>query len=100
MNPLTTSAFDLPDRLSPKADPRLIADDEVHFTAIAASLRQTLAELSDRLDAERRAPGGVGPMAGSLAARRGQPRGNARFGVNHTGSSDRKPERKTQGLTA
>ena len=63
MNPLTTSAFGLPDRLSPKADPTLIADDERHFAAIAESLEQTIAELSDRLDAERRAPGGIGREA-------------------------------------
>ncbi|WP_059008878.1 RNA polymerase recycling motor ATPase HelR [Streptomyces specialis] len=55
-----TSAFDLPDRLSAKADPALIADDERHFAAIAETLDQTIAELSDRLDAERKAPGGVG----------------------------------------
>ncbi|WP_409467499.1 RNA polymerase recycling motor ATPase HelR [Streptomyces sp. HC307] len=63
MTPLTTSAFDLPDRLSPKADPTLIAGDEQHFAAIAESLEQTIAELSDRLDAERRAPGGAGRQA-------------------------------------
>ena len=63
MNPVITSAFDLPDRLSPKADPILIADDERHFAAIAESLDQTIAELSDRLDAERRAPGGIGREA-------------------------------------
>ena len=63
MNPLTTSAFDLPDRLSPKADPALIAGDEQHFAAIAESLEQSIAELSDRLDAERRAPGGIGREA-------------------------------------
>ncbi|MFD3530242.1 RNA polymerase recycling motor ATPase HelR [Streptomyces sp. NPDC058664] len=58
-----TSAFDLPDRLSPKADPALIADDERHFAAIAESLRETVAELSDRLDATRKAPGGAGREA-------------------------------------
>ncbi|TWE21799.1 DNA helicase IV [Kitasatospora atroaurantiaca] len=63
MNPLITSAFDLPDRLSPKADPTLIAGDEQHFAAIAESLEQAIAELSDRLDAERRAPGGSGREA-------------------------------------
>src|SRR3954465_2055247 len=63
MNPLTTSAFNLPDNLSPKADPRLIAADEQHFAAIAESLEQTIADLSDRLDAERRAPGGIGQEA-------------------------------------
>lgn len=63
MNPLTTSAFDLPDHLSPKADPALIIGDERHFAAVAESLEQTIAELSDRLDAERKAPGGVGREA-------------------------------------
>ncbi|HEY5832897.1 RNA polymerase recycling motor ATPase HelR [Streptomyces sp.] len=63
MNPLTTSAFDLPDRLSPKADPALIAGDEQHFAAISECLEQSIAELSDRLDAERMAPGGVGREA-------------------------------------
>ncbi|WP_406213662.1 RNA polymerase recycling motor ATPase HelR [Streptomyces decoyicus] len=63
MNPLTTSAFDLPDHLSPKADPALIDGDERHFAAIAESLEQTIAELSDRLEAERRAPGGIGRAA-------------------------------------
>ncbi|NBM16184.1 RNA polymerase recycling motor ATPase HelR [Streptomyces sp. GC420] len=63
MNPLSTSAFDLPDRLSPKADPTLIAGDEQHFAAIAESLEQAIAELSGRLAAERRSPGGVGRQA-------------------------------------
>ncbi|MEU8195361.1 RNA polymerase recycling motor ATPase HelR [Microbispora amethystogenes] len=63
MNPLTTSAFDLPHHLSHKAGPELIAGDERHFAAIAESLRQSVAELSGRLDAERRAPGGEGREA-------------------------------------
>ncbi|MFE2102160.1 RNA polymerase recycling motor ATPase HelR [Streptomyces sp. NPDC059468] len=63
MNPLTTSAFDLPDRLAPKADPTLIAGDEQHFTAISESLGQAIAELSDQLDDLRRAPGGKGRQA-------------------------------------
>jgi len=63
VNPRTISAFDLPGRLSAKADPALIADDEQHFAAIAESLEQTIADLSDRLDAERRAPGGIGQEA-------------------------------------
>ncbi|MGN9841352.1 RNA polymerase recycling motor ATPase HelR [Nonomuraea sp. H19] len=63
MNPLTTSAFDLPDHLSPKADPTLIAGDERHFAAIAESLEQSIADLSDRLDAARKAPGGKGRQA-------------------------------------
>ncbi|MFE7326950.1 RNA polymerase recycling motor ATPase HelR [Streptomyces sp. NPDC057565] len=63
MNHLTTSAFDLPGHLSPKADPALIADDEQHFAAIAECLEQSIADLSDRLDAERKAPGGAGRQA-------------------------------------
>ena len=61
--PLTTSAFDLPDHLAAKADPALIAGDEQHFAAIAESLEQSIADLSDRLDAERKAPGGIGQEA-------------------------------------
>ena len=63
MNPVTTSAFDLPDRLAAKADPALIAADERHFAAIADTLEQSIAELSGRLEAELRAPGGIGQKA-------------------------------------
>ncbi|HUA40333.1 MAG TPA: RNA polymerase recycling motor ATPase HelR, partial [Streptosporangiaceae bacterium] len=63
MNYRTTSAFDLPDRLSAKADPALIADDERQFAALAGSLEQSVAELAGRLDAERQAPGGIGQKA-------------------------------------
>ena len=63
MNARTTSAFDLPDHLSPKADPTLIAGDEQHFAAIAESLEQSIVDLSDRLDAARKAPGGRGQEA-------------------------------------
>lgn len=63
MNPLTTSAFDLPDRLSAKADPTLIAADERHFAAIAESLDRSIAELTESLDVARRAPGGIGRAA-------------------------------------
>ncbi len=63
MNPLTTSAFDLPDHLSPKADPALTAVDEQHFAAVAEGLERSIADLSDRLDAERKAPGGIGQEA-------------------------------------
>lgn len=63
MRPLTTSAFDLPDRLHAKADPKLIADDERHFAAIAHRLEQLSADLSQRLDAARRAPAGKGRRA-------------------------------------
>ncbi|MEE1805510.1 RNA polymerase recycling motor ATPase HelR [Streptomyces sp. BE133] len=63
MKPPTTSAFDLPGHLSPKADPALIVGDEQHFAAIAECLEQSIADLSDRLAAERRAPGGLGRQA-------------------------------------
>ncbi|MFE2264419.1 RNA polymerase recycling motor ATPase HelR [Streptomyces griseosporeus] len=60
---LTTSAFDLPERLAAKADPALIAADERHFAAIARCMEESIAELTARLDAERRAPGGKGRQA-------------------------------------
>ncbi|MFE6804440.1 RNA polymerase recycling motor ATPase HelR [Streptomyces sp. NPDC057681] len=63
MTSTTTSAFALPERLASKADATLIAGDEAHFAAIASSLDQTITELSDRLDALRRAPGGIGREA-------------------------------------
>ena len=63
MKSLTTSAFDLPDHLAAKADPMLIAADEEHFAAIAECLEQSIAELSDRLDTARMAPGGQGQVA-------------------------------------
>ena len=63
MSPLTTSAFDLPDRLFAKADPALIGGDEQHFAAIAESLEQSIADLAERLDAERKRGGGIGQEA-------------------------------------
>ncbi|MFG1867092.1 RNA polymerase recycling motor ATPase HelR [Micromonospora arborensis] len=63
MSSSTTSVFDLPDHLSPKADPTLISHDEQHFAAMAESLEQLHAELTERLDVERRAPGGKGRQA-------------------------------------
>ncbi|MFJ3950875.1 RNA polymerase recycling motor ATPase HelR [Streptomyces libani] len=97
MNPLTTSAFDLPHHLSPKADPALIDGDEQHFAAIAESLQQTIAELSARLEAERRAPGGIGRAAMDRDAEihrlTGRLRALRRFGLDlclgHIVSSDR-----------
>ncbi len=63
MSLLSTSAFELPDHLAAKADPALIAGDERHFAEIARCLDQTIAELSGRLETERRAPGGTGQQA-------------------------------------
>jgi hypothetical protein len=60
---LMPSVFALPDHLSAKADPALIARDEQHFAALGESLEHSIADLSDRLDAERRAPGGMGQAA-------------------------------------
>ncbi|MER6116678.1 RNA polymerase recycling motor ATPase HelR [Streptomyces sp. NPDC001743] len=65
MSPLSsglpaTSAFG---RLASKAAPDLIAGDERHFAAIAACLDQSVTELSARLDAARRSPGGMGRQA-------------------------------------
>ncbi|MFW2242051.1 RNA polymerase recycling motor ATPase HelR [Rhodococcus opacus] len=63
MKNLTTNAFDLPDHLAPKADPTLIADDELHFAAIAESLEQSIADLDHRIDTERKAPRRLGQEA-------------------------------------
>ncbi|HST49367.1 RNA polymerase recycling motor ATPase HelR [Jatrophihabitans sp.] len=63
MTPPPTSVFDLPDRLAAKADPALIASDERHFAALAASLEETIADLSERLAVERRSPGRGGQAA-------------------------------------
>jgi hypothetical protein len=63
VNPVTTSVFDLPERLAAKADPTLVAADEEHFAALARSLQETVTDLSDRLEAARRAPGGHGRQA-------------------------------------
>ncbi|WP_035858617.1 RNA polymerase recycling motor ATPase HelR [Cryptosporangium arvum] len=63
MNFLSTSAFDLPERLAAKADPALIADDEKHFAAIAESLEELIADLTERLGVALKAPGGIGQKA-------------------------------------
>lgn len=63
MNPLTTSAFALPANLAAKADPALIGADEQHFAAIEMSLDESIADLTQRLDDARKAPGGKGRAA-------------------------------------
>ena len=63
MIPLTTDVFNLPEHLVAKADPAMIAGDELHLAAVAESLEQQIAELSDQLDAQRKAPGGKGRAA-------------------------------------
>ena len=52
-----TSAFAL-DAHPAKADPALVAADDEHFAAIATTLAESVADLEERLDAQRRAPGG------------------------------------------
>ena len=59
----TTTVFNLPEHLVAKADPAMIAGDELHLAAVAESLEQQIAELSDQLDAQRKAPGGKGRAA-------------------------------------
>ncbi|AEV83569.1 ATPase AAA [Actinoplanes sp. SE50] len=46
-----------------KDDPDLIGADEKHFAAIAGSLGASIADLQQRLDAERKAPAGKGRQA-------------------------------------
>ena len=57
---VTTNAFNLPEHLVAKADPALIAGDEQHLAAVAETLERQIADVSDRLDAQRKAPGGKG----------------------------------------
>ncbi|MER6480031.1 RNA polymerase recycling motor ATPase HelR [Streptomyces filamentosus] len=82
----TTGPFELPDRLAAKAAPALIADDEKHFAAVAESLDQAVAEVSDRLDAVLREPGGAGreAMERDLEVHRlsGRLRALRRFGLD------------------
>jgi DNA helicase IV len=54
--PRPDSAFDLPERLAAKSDPALIAADERHFALLAESLDKSVADLTRRIDAARRAP--------------------------------------------
>ncbi len=58
-----TTAFDLQGHLAPKSDPSLIAGDEVHFAAIAQSLEESVADLTERVDAARKEAGGTGQEA-------------------------------------
>ena len=57
------SAFNLPDRLTAKADPRLVASDERHFAAIGESLDRSIAELEERRDATLKTRGESGGEA-------------------------------------
>lgn len=57
------TVFALPDHLSAKSRPALVAADDRHLAAVAAALRDTVAEVADRLDTLRRAPGRSGQAA-------------------------------------
>jgi hypothetical protein len=59
----TTTAFALPPRLAAKGDAALVGDDERHFAAIAAALARQVADLEERLDAQRRLPATLGQEA-------------------------------------
>jgi DNA helicase IV len=61
--PVTTNVFNLPERLVAKADPAMIAGDELHLAAVAESLAQQIADWSDQLDRQRKAPRGKGRAA-------------------------------------
>ena len=100
MNPLALRAFDLPDRLAPKADPALIAGDEQHFAAIAACLAQSIADLRARRwhrmrHRRSRVPAGAprpvaDPGAGEGARNRpGRPDDPETFGDGIEGAVDR-----------
>jgi hypothetical protein len=58
-----TSVFHLPPRLAAKAEPGLIAADEAHFAAVAASLEHSITDLTERLAAARKAPARSGQAA-------------------------------------
>ena len=63
MTDVKTSVFDLPDRLATKRNPALIGGDERHLIAISQTIEQSIADLTDRLRTQRKAPGGHGQAA-------------------------------------
>lgn len=58
-----TSAFNLAKTATAKNRSDLVAGDEEHFAAIGASLAESIADLTTRLQVERKAPGGKGQQA-------------------------------------
>lgn len=58
-----TGVFDLPKGRAAKGNPDLVAADARHFAAITASLEETIADLTQRLETTRRRPGGGGQDA-------------------------------------
>lgn len=63
MTQQATGVFDLPKGLAAKGNPDLVAADARHFAAITASLEETIADLTQRLETTRRRPGGGGQDA-------------------------------------
>ncbi|TSD94766.1 AAA family ATPase [Gordonia rubripertincta] len=61
--PEPSTVFDLPPRLTVKADPALIADDERHFATIATSLAESITDATARIAVLRRSDGGGGRRA-------------------------------------
>jgi len=54
VTPASSRVFALPDHLAAKASPAMTEADERQFAAIADSLEHSVADLTERLDAERR----------------------------------------------
>jgi hypothetical protein len=63
VNTVTTSAFRLAGSAAAKADRALIGADEAHFAAMARTLERSVEDLTERLDAARKLPGGAGQEA-------------------------------------
>ncbi len=57
------SPFALPDALAAKADPALVAADEAHLTAVAATIAEAVADLSARLATARQGSARAGQAA-------------------------------------
>ncbi|WP_154767725.1 RNA polymerase recycling motor ATPase HelR [Nakamurella alba] len=60
---MSTTVFDLPDRLSAKADPALIADDLEYFAEIERCLQESIDDVTARLEEERLSPARHGAEA-------------------------------------
>lgn len=58
-----TPVFNLPERLAHKADPQLIAADELHFAALEATLTGLTDTLTERLETARLTPARGGTQA-------------------------------------
>jgi len=63
VSPSPSTVFALPPRMAAKADPALVAADEQHLAALAASLERQVRTLDDRLAERRRAAARSGQSA-------------------------------------